>query len=62
MVPEVFEAFITMGALASDNSLRQLDGLNPDVLQIIAGHGNSVRIRLYPRRIAQFVVLFDDEL
>ena len=53
MVPEVFEAFITMGALASDNSLRQLDGLIPMYCQIIAGHaGHSVRIPALPRRIS----------
>lgn len=64
MVPEVFEAFITMGALASDNSLRQLDGLNPDVLPDYrrACRPFCENSGFTLAESAQFVVLFDDEL
>ncbi len=64
MVPEVFEAFITMGALASDNSLRQLDNLStgdlPDYRRACRPFGENSGFTL--AESAQFVVLFDDEL
>lgn len=64
MVPEVFEAFITMGALASDKSLRQLDNLSPDGLpdyrRACRPFGENSGFTL--AESAQFIVLFDDEL
>lgn len=64
LVPEVLDAFATMGALASDASLRELDGLGPDVdpdyrracRPFAENSGFTVA------ESAQFIVLFDDEL
>jgi len=64
LVPEVFDGFATMGALADDDSLRRLDGLEqsapPDFARACRPFGNNCGFTL--AESAQFLVLFDDEL
>lgn len=64
LVPEVFDAFATMGALATDNSLRQLDQLNedqqPDYSRACRPFSENSGFTM--SESAQFVVLMDDEL
>lgn len=64
LVPEVFDAFTTMGALASDASLLKLDGLadgdTPDHRRACRPFGDNSGFTL--AESAQFIVLFDDEL
>lgn len=64
LVPEVFDAFTTMGALASDASLLKLDGLaegeSPDHRRACRPFGDNSGFTL--AESAQFIVLFDDEL
>jgi acetoacetyl-[acyl-carrier protein] synthase len=64
LLPEVFDGFNTMGALADDESLRKLDNLPPgkaaDFRQACRPFGNNVGFTL--SESAQVVVLFDDEL
>lgn len=64
LVPEVFDAFTTMGALASDASLLKLDGLDdadtPDHRRACRPFGDNSGFTL--AESAQFIVLFDDEL
>lgn len=64
LVPEVFDGFATMGALADDASLRQLDGLaedaTPDFRRACRPFGYNAGFTL--AESAQCIVLFDDEL
>ena len=64
LVPEVFDAFATMGALASDASLRDLDGLaadaEPDYRRACRPFAQNSGFTV--AESAQFIVLFDDEL
>jgi acetoacetyl-[acyl-carrier protein] synthase len=64
LVPEIFDGFATMGALADDESLRRLDNLNasaaPDFTRACRPFGNNCGFTL--AESAQFMVLFDDEL
>lgn len=64
LVPEIFEGFSTMGALADDNALRGLDGLSasqsPNFRRACRPFGNNVGFTL--SESAQCIVLFDDEL
>jgi len=64
LVPEIFDGFATMGALADDKSLRQLDNLEPsaqpDFARACRPFGNNCGFTL--AESAQFMVLFDDEL
>ncbi len=64
LVPEVFDGFTTMGALADDDKLRALDGLDqsehPVYRRACRPFGKNVGFTL--AESAQFVVLFDDEL
>lgn len=64
LAPEVFDAFATMGALASDASLRALDGIEPgdepDYRRACRPFANNSGFTV--AESAQFIVLFDDEL
>ncbi len=64
LVPEIFEGFSTMGALADDAALRNLDGLGPhqlpDFRRACRPFGNNAGFTL--AESAQCIVLFDDEL
>lgn len=64
LVPEVFDGFATMGALADDASLRELDKLerntNPDFRRACRPFGYNAGFTL--AESAQCIVLFDDEL
>lgn len=64
LVPEVFEGFSTMGALADDNALRTLDSLRadqqPDYRRACRPFGYNAGFTL--AESAQCIVLFDDEL
>lgn len=64
LVPEVFDGFATMGALADDASLRQLDRLaedaTPDFRRACRPFGYNAGFTL--AESAQCIVLFDDEL
>lgn len=64
LVPEIFEGFSTMGALADDNALRNLDGLGPEQLpdfrRACRPFGFNAGFTL--AESAQCIVLFDDEL
>ncbi|PCI80766.1 MAG: beta-ketoacyl synthase [SAR86 cluster bacterium] len=64
LVPEVFDGFATMGALADDASLRQLDKLSssesPDFRRACRPFGYNAGFTL--AESAQCIVLFDDEL
>jgi acetoacetyl-[acyl-carrier protein] synthase len=64
LIPEAFDAFTTMGALASDASLLKLDGLaegeSPDHRRACRPFGDNSGFTL--AESAQFIVLFDDEL
>ena len=64
LVPEVFEAFSNMGALATDQSLRALDGLpgdhEPDYRRACRPFADNAGFTV--AESAQFVVLFDDQL
>ncbi len=64
LVPEIFDGFATMGALADDASLRQLDRLTdeqrPNFRRACRPFGNNAGFTL--AESAQCIVLFDDEL
>lgn len=64
LVPEVFDAFATMGALASDDSLRALDKLaadaEPDYRRACRPFAQNSGFTV--AESAQFIVLFDDAL
>ncbi|MCG8415774.1 MAG: beta-ketoacyl synthase, partial [Pseudomonadales bacterium] len=64
LVPEVFDAFTTMGALASDASLRELDKLaadcEPDFRRACRPFAENSGFTV--AESAQFIVLFDDQL
>ncbi|MDP6653780.1 MAG: beta-ketoacyl synthase [Gammaproteobacteria bacterium] len=64
LVPEVFEGFTAMGALAEDAALRTLDGLTdeqePNYRRACRPFSENVGFTM--SESAQFVVLFDDEL
>jgi len=64
LVPEIFDGFGTMGALADDASLRQLDKLSknemPDLRRACRPFGYNAGFTL--AESAQCIVLFDDEL
>jgi acetoacetyl-[acyl-carrier protein] synthase len=64
LVPEIFDGFGTMGALADDASLRQLDKLFkdeiPDFRRACRPFGYNAGFTL--AESAQCIVLFDDEL
>lgn len=64
LVPEIFDGFVTMGALADDASLRQLDKLSesdaPNYRRACRPFGNNTGFTL--AESAQCIVLFDDEL
>lgn len=64
LVPEIFDGFSTMGALADDDSLRALDGLGPtqapDYRRACRPFGFNAGFTL--AEAAQCIVLFDDEL
>ena len=64
LLPEVFDGFATMGALASDEALRRLDrlppGQDPDYRRACRPFGDNVGFTL--AESAQFAVLMDDEL
>ena len=64
LLPEIFEGFSTMGALADDDALRALDKLNadqePDYRRACRPFGFNAGFTL--AESAQCVVLFDDEL
>lgn len=64
LVPEVFDAFATMGALATDASLRKLDALSasetPDYERACRPFSDNSGFTL--AESAQFVVLMDDKL
>ncbi|WP_426416920.1 beta-ketoacyl synthase [Aestuariirhabdus sp. LZHN29] len=64
LVPEVFEGYSTMGALASDDELRALDGLSPEE---VLNHRRACRpfsgnCGFTLAESAQFFVICDDEL
>lgn len=64
LVPEIFEGFATMGALADDAALRKLDGLEerqaPDHRRACRPFGDNCGFTL--AESAQFAILMDDEL
>ena len=64
LVPEIFDGFATMGALADDASLRQLDRLTdeqrPNFRRACRPFGNNAGFTL--AESAQCIVLFDDAL
>ncbi len=64
LVPEIFDGFATMGALADDASLRQLDKLedsaNPNYRRACRPFGYNAGFTL--AESAQCIVLFDDSL
>ena len=64
LVPEVFDGFTTMGALAEDTALRALDGLTenqqPDYRRACRPFSDNAGFTM--AESAQFIVLFDDEL
>lgn len=64
LLPEVFDGFSTMGALADDESLRKLDKLSAnqtvDFNRACRPFGNNVGFTL--SESAQVVILFDDAL
>lgn len=64
LLPEVFEGFSTMGALAYDYALRTLDALRPDqepdYRRACRPFGYNAGFTL--AESAQYIVLFDDEL
>ena len=64
LVPEIFDGFATMGALADDDKLRQLDKLSgneiPDFRRACRPFGDNAGFTL--AESAQCIVLFDDEL
>tara|TARA_B110000858_G_scaffold49124_1_gene56636 strand:- start:9767 stop:11686 length:1920 start_codon:yes stop_codon:yes gene_type:complete len=64
LVPEIFDGFATMGALADDEKLRQLDKLSgneiPDFRRACRPFGYNAGFTL--AESAQCIVLFDDEL
>jgi acetoacetyl-[acyl-carrier protein] synthase len=64
LAPEVFDGFATMGALADDAALRELDGLSPgqkpDFRRACRPFDHNVGFTL--AESAQFVVLMDDAL
>jgi len=64
LVPEIFDGFATMGALADDASLRQLDKISendaPNYRRACRPFGNNTGFTL--AESAQCIVLFDDEL
>ncbi len=61
LVPEIFEGYSSMGALADDHKLKALDGLaTPDHRRACRPFGENVGFTL--AESSQFVVLFDDEL
>ena len=61
LVPEIFEGYSAMGALADDEKLRQLDGLKePNYRRACRPFANNVGFTL--AESAQFVILCDDEL
>ena len=64
LTPETYEAFTTMGALASDASLRELDGLSgdaePDYRRACRPFGRNSGFTV--AESAQFIVLMDDQL
>ncbi len=64
LVPEVFDAFATMGALATDASLRKLDGLSaadmPDYARACRPFSDNSGFTI--AESAQFIVLMDDKL
>ncbi len=64
LVPEIFDGFATMGALADDASLRDLDRLGaevaPDFRRATRPFGNNAGFTL--AESAQCIILFDDDL
>ncbi len=64
LLPEIFEGFSTMGALADDEALRALDKLDaslpPNYRRACRPFGNNAGFTL--AESAQCIVLFDDEL
>ncbi|MFM1895847.1 MAG: hypothetical protein RLZZ385_921 [Pseudomonadota bacterium] len=64
LVPEIFDGFATMGALADDLALRQLDklspGVQPDHRRACRPFGHNAGFTL--AESAQFIILFDDNL
>ncbi|MBU2710459.1 beta-ketoacyl synthase [Zooshikella harenae] len=64
LLPEIFDGYSTMGALATDQGLTQLDGLTPSTLvnhrRACRPFGNNCGFTL--AESAQFFVLCDDEL
>ncbi|MCY4265299.1 MAG: beta-ketoacyl synthase [Gammaproteobacteria bacterium] len=64
LTSEVYEAFVNMGALASDESLRQLDGLTsdsePDYRRACRPFARNSGFTV--AESAQFIVLMDDQL
>jgi len=64
LAPEIFDGFATMGALADDAALRELDGLSPeqmpDFRRACRPFDHNVGFTL--AESAQFVVLMDDAL
>lgn len=61
ILPEIIEAFNTMGAIASDNVLQALDGDNtPDYRRACRPFGNNIGFTL--GESSQFVILMDDAL
>ena len=64
LTPEIFEGFTTMGALADDSRLRELDDLAPSAepayRRACRPFGNNGGFTM--AESAQYVVLFDDEL
>ena len=64
LLPEIFDGFNTMGALANDDMLRELDKIDskhaPNYRRACRPFGNNVGFTL--AESAQFIVLFDDEL
>ncbi len=64
LVPEIFEGFTTMGALAADDTLRKLDSVDvakaPDYRRACRPFGYNAGFTL--AESAQCIVLFDDAL
>jgi len=63
LTPEVIEGYRTMGALAEDEALRKLDGLNggePDYTRACRPFSDNCGFTLAEG--AQFIVLFEDQL
>lgn len=61
ILPEIIEAFATMGAIASDETLRALDGLDaPDYRRPCRPFGDNIGFTL--GESCQFFVLMDDAL